>query len=76
MRYGLLKGPVFTRSENFNSETVPDILMSGDHKKIKEWRENQSLIRTFKRRPELLKNEKLTKKQKKLLEDLPSKRIL
>ena len=50
--------------------------MSGDHKKIKEWRENQSLIRTFERRPELLKNEKLTKKQKKLLEDLPSKRIL
>ena len=73
---GLLKGPVFTRPENFNSETVPDILMSGDHKKIKEWRENQSLIRTFERRPELLKNEKLTKKQKKLLEDLASKRIL
>ena len=73
---GLLKGPVFTRPENFNSETVPDILMSGDHKKIKEWRENQSLIRTFKRRPEILKKEKLTKKQKKLLEDLPSKRIL
>ena len=73
---GLLKGPVFTRPENFNSETAPDILMSGDHKKIKEWKENQSLIRTFERRPELLKNEKLTKKQKKLLEDLPSKRIL
>ena len=50
--------------------------MSGDHKKIKEWKENQSLIRTFERRPELLKNEKLTKKQKKLLEEFSSKAIL
>jgi tRNA (guanine37-N1)-methyltransferase len=73
---GLLKGPVFTRPENFNSEIVPAILLSGDHKKIQEWKENQALIRTFERRPELLKSVKLTKKQKKLLEDLASKRIL
>ena len=44
--------------------------MSGDHKRIKEWRDNQSLIRTYQRRPELLKSIKLTKKQKKLLEEL------
>ena len=67
---------MFTRPENFNSESVPEILLSGDHKKIQEWKDNQALIRTFKRRPELLKNIKLTKKQKKLLEDLASKRIL
>ena len=73
---GLLKGPVFTRPENFNSEPVPEILLSGDHKKIQEWKDDQALIRTFKRRPELLKNVKLTKKQKKLLEDLASKDIL
>ena len=73
---GFLKGPVFTRPENFNSELVPEILLSGDHKKIQEWKENQALIRTFERRPELLKSVKLTKKQKKLLEDLASKRIL
>ena len=73
---GLLKGPVFTRPENFNSEPVPEILLSGDHKKIQEWKDDQALIRTFKRRPELLKSVKLTKKQKKLLEDLASKDIL
>ena len=71
-----LKGPVFTRPENFNSESVPEVLLSGDHKKIQEWKDDQALIRTFKRRPELLKSVKLTKKQKKLLEDLASKRIL
>ena len=73
---GLLKGPVFTRPETFNSNDVPEVLISGDHNKIKEWRDNQSLIRTFERRPDLLKNAKLTKKQKKLLEELSSKAIL
>jgi len=73
---GFLKGPVFTRPENFNSKSVPEVLLSGDHKKIQEWKDDQALIRTFKRRPELLKSVKLTKKQKKLLEDLASKRIL
>ena len=76
LSHGFLKGPVFTRPENFNSESVPEVLLSGDHKKIQEWKDDQALIRTFKRRPELLKSVKLTKKQKKLLEDLASKRIL
>ena len=73
---GLLKGPVFTRPETFNSDDVPEVLISGDHNRINEWRDNQSLIRTFERRPDLLKNLKLTKKQKKLLEELSSKAIL
>jgi tRNA (guanine37-N1)-methyltransferase len=76
LSHGLLKGPVFTRPVDFNSEQVPEILLSGDHKKIQEWKDNQALIRTFERRHELFKNIKLTKKQKKLLEDLASKRIL
>ena len=73
---GLLKGPVYTRPETFNSDDIPEVLISGDHNKIKEWRDNQSLIRTCERRPDLLKNAKLTKKQKKLLEELSSKAIL
>jgi tRNA (guanine37-N1)-methyltransferase len=73
---GLLKGPVYTRPDKFNSQAVPDVLISGDHGKIQEWKEEQSLVRTYERRPELLNNIKLTKKQKKLLEDLASKRIL
>tara|TARA_B100000287_G_C20630516_1_gene779630 strand:+ start:664 stop:1395 length:732 start_codon:yes stop_codon:yes gene_type:complete len=73
---GILKGPVYTRPERFNSEKVPDELLSGNHALIKEWKDNQGLIRTYKRRPELLNNIKLTKKQKKLLEELASKDIL
>ena len=42
---GLLKGPVFTRPEKYNNETVPEILLSGNHALIQEWKEEQlSLI--------------------------------
>jgi tRNA (guanine37-N1)-methyltransferase len=50
----LLAPPVYTRPEDFRGWKVPDILMSGDHKKIEEWRNEQSLERTTKRRPDLL----------------------
>ena len=73
---GILKGPVYSRPEIFNSERVPDELLSGNHALIKEWKDNQSLIRTYRRRPDLINNIKLTKKQKKLLEELASKDIL
>ena len=73
---GLLKGPVFTRPEKFNDSKVPDVLLSGDHERIKQWKENNALKRTFERRPELLNDIKLTKKQKKLLEEWVSKDIL
>jgi tRNA (guanine37-N1)-methyltransferase len=67
---------VYSRPEIFNSKRVPDELLSGNHALIKEWKDNQSLIRTYRRRPELINNIKLTKKQKKLLEELASKDIL
>lgn len=50
----LLAPPVYTRPEDFRGWQVPDILMSGDHKKIDEWRHEQSLQRTKERRPDLL----------------------
>lgn len=50
----LLAPPVYTRPEEFRGLKVPDILMSGDHKKIEEWRLEQSLKRTAERRPDLL----------------------
>jgi tRNA (guanine37-N1)-methyltransferase len=50
----LLAPPVYTRPEDFRGWKVPDILMSGDHKKIEEWRYEQSLLRTKERRPDLL----------------------
>jgi tRNA (guanine37-N1)-methyltransferase len=50
----LLAPPVYTRPEEFRGWKVPDILLSGDHKKIEEWRHEQSQQRTVKRRPDLL----------------------
>jgi tRNA (guanine37-N1)-methyltransferase len=51
---GLLAPPVYTRPEDFRGWKVPDILMSGDHRKIEEWRHEQSVERTKQRRPDLL----------------------
>lgn len=50
----LLAPPVYTRPEEFRGWKVPETLMSGNHKLIEEWRYNQSLDRTTKRRPDLL----------------------
>ena len=73
---GLLKGDVYTKPEVFESMKVPDVLMSGDHKKIEAWRSEKALIKTFLKRPDLLQDIKLTKKQKKLLEEWSSNAIL
>ncbi len=53
----LLAPPVYTRPVDYRGWKVPDILMSGDHKKIEEWRHEQSLIRTKERRPDLPENQ-------------------
>jgi len=52
---GLLEYPQYTRPEVFRDMKVPDILLSGDHAKIAEWRRQQALERTKKWRPDLLK---------------------
>jgi len=53
---GLLEYPQYTRPEVFRGMKVPDILLSGDHGKIAQWRRQQALERTKKYRPDLLKN--------------------
>ena len=50
----LLAPPVYTRPEDFRGWKVPEILMGGNHKKIEEWRHDQSVQRTMTRRPDLL----------------------
>lgn len=60
---GLLEHPHYTRPADFRGMKVPDVLLSGNHAKIDEWREEQSLKRTFERRPDLLENIELTEKQ-------------
>jgi len=54
---GLLEYPQYTRPEVFRGMKVPDILLSGDHGKIAQWRRQQALERTEKLRPDLLKND-------------------
>jgi tRNA (guanine37-N1)-methyltransferase len=54
---GLLAPPVYTRPADFRGWKVPDILLSGDPKKVDEWRHEQSVMRTQERRPGLLKDE-------------------
>ena len=64
---GLLEHPHYTRPRVWNGLEVPEILLSGHHAKILEWREKQSLLRTKKHRPDMLKKLKLTKKQIEIL---------
>ena len=67
---GLLEHPHYTRPAEFRGMKVPDVLLSGNHAKIEQWREEQSLKRTFERRPDLLEQYPLTDKQKLYLEKL------
>jgi len=67
---GLLDAPYYTRPRIFNGMEVPEVLLSGDHKKIKLWRKKESLRRTLKRRPDLLKKMNLTEEERKLLEEI------
>lgn len=70
---GLLEHPQYTRPANFRGMEVPEVLLSGNHAKIEEWRQEQSLIRTFNRRKDLLENAPLTDYQKKRLVQLKEK---
>lgn len=65
---GLLDCPHYTRPEVFNNVHVPEVLMSGNHQKIRQWRLKQSLGRTWQRRPDLLEGRALTSEEKELLD--------
>ncbi|MEI7541768.1 MAG: tRNA (guanosine(37)-N1)-methyltransferase TrmD [bacterium] len=67
---GILDYPHYTRPREFMGLKVPEVLTSGNHKEIEKWRRKQALLKTFKNRPELLENIKLTKEDKKNLEDI------
>jgi tRNA (guanine37-N1)-methyltransferase len=55
---GLLEGPQYTRPPEFRGLRVPEILLSGDHGKIAQWRQEQAVARTRERRPDLLTRQK------------------
>lgn len=67
---GLLEHPHYTRPADFLGMKVPDVLLSGNHQKIAEWRRKESLKRTKKRRSDLLEDYPLTKEEKEWLKTI------
>ena len=66
----LLEYPQYTRPSVWRGKEVPPVLMSGHHKNVENFRREQSVIRTAKKRPELLENAELTDKERKLAESV------
>jgi tRNA (guanine37-N1)-methyltransferase len=66
---GLLDHEHYTRPEDYAGRRVPEVLLSGDHEKIRRWRLKRSLGRTWLRRPDLLERLPLDNEQKRLLEE-------
>lgn len=66
---GLLEHPHYTRPADFRGMKVPDVLLSGNHKHIEEWREKESLRRTYERRADLLKDYPLSEKHEQWLKE-------
>lgn len=67
---GLLEYPHYTRPLEFRGWRVPEMLTSGDHQRIAQWRREQALLRTYQRRPDLLENIMLSETERKVLDKL------
>lgn len=67
---GLLEYPHYTRPPEFRGWRVPEVLLSGDHGRIARWRREQALLRTWRRRPDLLQSAPLTEQDRKFLHQL------
>lgn len=65
----LLDCPHYTRPEQINGLTVPKVLLSGDHKAIKQWRDQEKLISTWQKRPDLIKRRVLTDDEQAVLDE-------
>jgi len=70
---GLLDCPHYTRPELLDGQQVPAVLLSGNHEKIRQWRLEQSLGRTWQRRPDLFNLLALTEEQRQLLKSYQDK---
>jgi tRNA (guanine37-N1)-methyltransferase len=67
---GLLEHPQYTRPRVFEDREVPEVLLSGDHERIRKWRRTESLKRTLERRPDLLGKTELTEEDREMLSRL------
>ncbi|MBN1622671.1 MAG: tRNA (guanosine(37)-N1)-methyltransferase TrmD [Endomicrobiales bacterium] len=66
---GLLDYPHYTRPADFKGMSVPGILLSGNHKKVEEWRREQAILNTLRKRPDLIKKARLSKEEKRKLKN-------
>ncbi len=69
---GILDHPSYTKPEEFDGKKVPEILLSGNHKKIDDWRRKQALTRTLAQRPALLAKAAISERDRKLLNEIMS----
>jgi tRNA (guanine37-N1)-methyltransferase len=67
---GILGPPQYTRPAEFRGLKVPEVLLSGDHEKIKLWHKKEALKRTLQRRPDLLNWDRLSDEEKEMLEEI------
>jgi tRNA (guanine37-N1)-methyltransferase len=67
---GLLEYPQYTRPREYEGREVPEVLLSGDHQTIEQWRRREALRRTWQRRPELLSQTGLSQEDQKFLDEL------
>ena len=67
---GILGPPQYTRPTEFRGLKVPDVLLSGDHEKIRRWRKKEALKRTLQRRPDLVNWHVLSDEEKEMLEQI------
>lgn len=72
----LLEYPQYSRPEEWHGKKVPPVLLSGHHANIEKWRREQSILRTYERRPDLLEKSSLTWKEKKWLEETVKKKTV
>ena len=66
----ILDYPRYTRPRNFRGFLVPDVLLSGDHERIKKWQKEKAIENTLKKRPDLLEKFELTEEQKNIIKKI------
>ncbi|OGD22607.1 MAG: tRNA (guanosine(37)-N1)-methyltransferase TrmD [Candidatus Aminicenantes bacterium RBG_13_64_14] len=71
---GILDFPQYTRPREFRGLKVPQVLFSGDHKKIERWRRKKALEKTVRQRPDLVTHNALAPEDRRLLEEIPNER--
>jgi tRNA (guanine37-N1)-methyltransferase len=70
---GLLEYPQYTRPADYKGWKVPDVLLSGNHAQIENWRREESLRKTYRRRPDLLRKARLSPADKEILKKIKLK---